>query len=167
MKTKIYSFAVIIAIAATTLIGCKGKDGEPGAQGPQGQQGNANVQSATFYVNSWTFDTFYYYTTLNYPAITQDIINTGAVLVYSLDNNTISQLPFTFYPSANYSSSVSFEASPSQVKVYVVDSDLTQPNNPGSGTFKVVVMSSRSMLANTNIDFKNYNQVKKAFNLKD
>jgi hypothetical protein len=51
--------------------------------------------------------------------------------------------------------------------VYVTDSDLTQPLNPGLLTFKVVVIASSSIAKYPNLDLNNYEEVKKTFDLKD
>lgn len=143
----------------------KPKDGAPGAQGPQG---NANVQSSIYTVTSWGYTAPEYYVNLTVSAITQDIINTGAVLVYQTTGAADVQLPYTWYPSASYSETWTPLITLSNVKIVVTDSDLTQPANPGAGVqFKVVVMASRSMLQNPHINFKNFASVKKAFNLKD
>lgn len=142
----------------------KPKDGAPGAQGPQG---NANVQSSTFTVTSWGYTAPYYYVELPVSSITQDIINTGAVLVYLKDGTTNVQLPYTFYPTATYSRTISTIIEFGKVTIYVEDSDQTQPSDPGAGQFKVLVMASKSMIQNPDIDFKNFESVKKAFNLKD
>ncbi|MDP1747567.1 MAG: hypothetical protein Q8L90_18475 [Bacteroidota bacterium] len=143
----------------------KPKDGAPGAQGPQG---NANVQSSTFTVTSWGYTAPYYYVDLPVSSITQDIINTGAVLVYLKDGSANVQLPYTWYPNANYSETLTPLITLGNVRILVEDSDQTQPDNPGAGDqFKVVVMASKSMLRNPHIDFKNFASVEKAFNLKD
>ncbi len=162
-KTIIYGMftLTVLMFGACT----KPKDGAPGAQGPQG---NANVQSNTFTVTSWGYTAPDYYVNLSESSITQDIINTGAVLVYQTNGTTNVQLPYTVYPNSTYSETWVSLITVGNVKILVEDSDQTQPNNPGAGIqFKVVVMASRSMLQNPHVNFKDFESVKKAFNLKD
>ena len=166
MKMKKTLISGMFALTVLMFGACsKPKDGAPGAQGPQG---NANVQSSTFTVTSWGYTAPDYHVDLAVSSITQDIINSGAVLVYQTDGSINVQLPYTFYPNANYSETWTPAITLGNVKIIVEDSDQTQPNNPGAGVmFKVVVMASRSMLHNPHIDFKNFASVEKAFNLKD
>lgn len=162
---------IIIGMYALTLLtfgACKkAKDGAPGAQGPQG---NANVDYSIFNVpaSSWGYTSPSYYAALIVPSITQDIIDKGAVLVYyQTGTNTYTQLPLTFFPTATYSELWEVVSSLNQVQVQITDSDLTAPNAPPACTFKVVTMASRSMLSKPNVDFRNFESVKNAFNLKD
>lgn len=157
----------MVALMVLMFGACKKpKDGAPGAQGPQG---NANVTYGIFNVpaSSWGYTSPTYYATLLEPTITQDILDKGAILVYMGSTSQWVQLPVTFYPSSTYSELIKPIFTLGQVEVDITDSDLTQPATPTAKTFKVVVIASRSMLINPNVDFSNYESVKKAFNLKD
>jgi hypothetical protein len=140
---------------------CK-KEGPPGKDG---KDGNPTVISSLVTVNSgqWTYQAPSYHVNIQYSAITQDIINKGAVLVYNQYNNTSTALPYTaFYP--NYSRLYDFTAYNGGLYIYVTDSDLTQPSNPGNLQFKIVVIPSSS-LPLYNIDLADYNQVVNYYNL--
>jgi hypothetical protein len=76
MKRISYLTAVI---AVVSLFGCT-KQGPAGPAGPPGAQGNANVQSFVFPAQSFTANEVI---TFAVPAITQLVIDSGAVVVYA------------------------------------------------------------------------------------
>ncbi len=156
---------MLVSITAIFLHGCAGKDGAPGAQGPEG---NANVTAMSYQILSsqWAYASPNLWVDLIDPDITADIINSGAVLVYSNSVGDVTQLPFTYYPSTSYSETMSAVHYVGNVQINIVDSDGATPNAPGDLIFKVVVMSSRHMLQNPHINFHDYTSVQKAFNLK-
>jgi hypothetical protein len=164
MKIKIKAITAILLIAIT-ITNCK--KGDTGPAGKDGVNGNANVVSSSVTSSNWAFVSPAWEMTLTYPAITQNILDKGAVLVYVQSGSNYYQLPYTFYPANTYSRSYTFVHYIGGLKVFVTDSDLTQPTNPGSLTFKVVVIAASQRLANPNINWKNYTEVKEALNLKD
>jgi len=167
-KTMTVVFAGLALTLGLTLTSCKkGDTGPAGTAGTNGTNGNANVVSSSLTTSAWTYVSPSWEMTFTYPAITQSILDKGAVLVYVKSGNNYYQLPFTFYPAATYSQSYEVETYLGGLKVYVTDSDLTQPTNPGSLTFKVVVIAASQRLANPNVNYDNYDDVKKAFNLQD
>lgn len=162
---KTIGMAVVMSITAILFNGCAGKDGAPGAQGPQG---NANVLSYTFSVSSWTYTAPNLWADLVDPDITSDVINNGAVLVYINNGGNLTQLPYTYYPTNTYSETMSAIHSVGNVQINLTDSDLNPPGIPSSTlVFKVVTLPSRKPLSNPHINFKDYESVKKAFDLKD
>jgi hypothetical protein len=162
MKNK--SLLLLSCIFLLTFSACK----KEGPAGKDGKDGNANVQSATFTVASWNYSSPSYYADINYSAITSGIINSGAVLVYlSNGSGGYSQLPLTIYPSSAYSETFETVTAPGLVRIYITDSDLTAPNTPGTLSFKVVVIAASARIANPDVDLSNYNEVKKAFKLKE
>ena len=144
-----------------------GATGPAGPAGPAGANGNANVVSSTITSSNWTYNSPSWEITFTYPAITQDIIDKGAVLVYLKNGTAYTQLPLTFYQSSSYSTSLEVSNFLGGVKIFWTDSDLTQPINPGSWTFKIVVIAASGKMANPNVNYKDYNAVKQAFNLQD
>ncbi|MEN9304243.1 MAG: hypothetical protein RL264_2672 [Bacteroidota bacterium] len=159
MKKRIIFFGLIVS----SLVACT----KEGPQGPAGANGNANVVSATITSSAWVFNDPSWVIAFSYPAITQDIIDKGAVLVYIRTGSEYRQLPFTFYEDDTYSSSFEVSTYLGGVKIIRTDSDLIEPENPGNLTFKVVVISASGLSQNPNIDFKDYNAVKQAFKLND
>ncbi len=89
-------FVSHLTLVALTVLACEGPAGPAGADGADGQPGNANVVSGTFSVAPAAYaDSFWYFpiaggtqgnpaqvATVAVPAITADIANNGAVLVY-------------------------------------------------------------------------------------
>jgi hypothetical protein len=154
---------LLLLVTITFFSSCK----KEGPAGLAGKDGNANVVSSTITSSSWAYTAPSWATTFDYPAITQDIINSGAVLVYLKVGNNYNQLPLTFYQTSSYSSTIEVSTFVGGLSLLWTDSDLTQPNNPGSPTFKIVVIASSGMIQNPNVDYSNYEDVKATFNLKN
>ncbi len=162
MKASTQIAALLLFFA--TFSACK----KEGPAGPAGKDGNANVKSQTFTVGSWNYSAPSYYADISYGAITQDIINSGAVLVYvSNGSGGYSQLPLTYYTSSSYSSTFEVVSAPGAVRIYATDSDLLQPANPGTRVFKVVAISSSARAAHPGLDWNDYAAVKHALQLND
>jgi hypothetical protein len=162
MKNK-FSLVLGLFFAVTfSLSSCK-----KGPEGPAGKDGNSNVVSSSITSGNWTYDEPSWVQTFTYPAITSDILNSGAVLVYVQSASNYYQLPYTYYPSSVFSKTITYVHYLGGLKVFVTDSDLTQPNNPGSLTFKVVVIASSDLIRNPNVDLTDYKAVKSAFNIAD
>lgn len=102
--------------------------------------------------------------TLNVPAITQSVLTNGAVLVYIKDGTDYFQLPLTI-PEDTYFTTYQFAHDLGVVSVFVLDSDGLLPINPGTTTFKVVVISGSGK--NPNVNYNDYNAVKAYYGLID
>jgi hypothetical protein len=92
MRIKPFYYYFIL-ITFLVLSGCEGPQGEPGPIGPQGQQGaqgiqgepgNANIISKTVTLtpDDWTIDGNLAVIYISDADLTEDIANTGVVLVY-------------------------------------------------------------------------------------
>lgn len=166
MKTTKITMMLLTIVTVILLSACA-KDGKTGPQGPagtNGTNGNANVVSSSITTTSlsWSANAPFYTTSIGYAAITQDIIDNGAVLVYiSNTAGTYQQLPFTYYPASSYSRTYTFAYAVGTVTIYVSDSDLVIPDNPGAVTFKIVVMaaSAKRELQQKHVDLNNYSEV--------
>ena len=74
---------LIVVIIATTFNACtKGDTGPQGSAGANGYNGNANVNTQTFTISSWSFNSPSYSASVTDYDITQDIVDNGAVMVY-------------------------------------------------------------------------------------
>ncbi|TNF48866.1 MAG: hypothetical protein EP305_04290 [Bacteroidetes bacterium] len=112
-----------------------------------------NIESDEIIINSWdwSYSNPMYYALINYPAITQEVVDQGAVLVYmETSTNYYSQLPVTFYPSSQWSTSVEVVHTLSQLQIIWTDSDLNTLN-PGSWKFKIVVIHNKSIVSDEDI----------------
>lgn len=169
MKNTITTKLILLALILTTVF----NSCEKGETGIPGKDGNANVTSSNYSVNSWTYSSPYYYVNLNVPALTVENINTAGVMVYfSFTGDRWIALPYTQYTtSSNYF--MSFITTTGNVQVtWVYNNTLSSGDDPN--TFystkvlcKVVVIPPYAQSLKPNIDYKNYNEVKAAFNLKD
>ncbi len=161
---KLVTIGFLIAVA-TTFSNCE-KVTVTGPAGEDGKDGNANVVSSSITSGSWSFVSPSWSQSFTYSAITQDILDNGAVLVYVASGVNYYQLPYTFYPTSSYSRTYNYVHYLGGLKVYVTDSDLNTPE-PGTLKFKVVVIEASGLMKNPNVDLNNYQAVKKAFNLTD
>lgn len=167
MKTKmIFGMVMLMALAFNACK--KPKDGKDGAQGPQGPAGNANVnvQITTVTTSDWIVSAPSYYVSIYVATITQAIVDNGAVLVYiSNGAGGWEALPVTIPVSSSYSSTYNPVHYLYGVTIWKTDTDYTQATNPGTRTFKILAIASSARLSHPNLDYTNYEAVKKAFNL--
>jgi hypothetical protein len=166
-------------VAGMLLLTSCGKDGATGPQGPAGTNGTngvANISVQDFTINSWnqtTTGTLYYYTQLNVTALTADVNNNGAVEVFfSTTGGTYwTGLPMTEYVSGGSNYIFNFSTGTNLVEVdwiaasgFVVGND---PNTIFGATIqlKVVVIPPSMRKANPDVNFHNYNEIKKHFKI--
>lgn len=123
--------------------------------------------SSSITSSAWTYVSPSWEITFTNPAITQAIINSGAVLVYIKAGEGYNQVPLTIYQSASYSTSIEVATFVGGLTVFWTDSDLTQPNNPGSQTFKIVIIAASGIIQNPNVNYSDYEEVRSVFNLED
>jgi hypothetical protein len=121
--------------------------------------GNTDISSDT-YTTTWTYQDPSYYCNLNVPEITQDIVDNGAVFVYmSNGNGGWTALPCTIPIDGSYSSTYTPVHYVGGVRIWKTDTDLLTMD-PGSTTFKVVVVSEHGLAQRPNVNWENYNEVK-------
>ncbi len=155
-------FCILISIA--TIMSACGKEGPVGPAGEPGPQGPGSVKGQTFTVSNWVFNDPSWIGTIDYPAITQAIVNTGGVFVYwKNDAGNWTALPLTFYATDWYATTLEAEHRVGGVKILKTDSDLTQPVVPGDQTFKVVVMDSEGLARNPDLNWDNFEVVSERF----
>lgn len=132
---------------------------------------NKNVKSRTFNNSTWLYNSPHYYLDLSVPELTTENINSAAVLVYfSVVDGYWRAVPFTEYTSSsNYF--MNFTANEGNVRViWTYNSITSSGDNPNKfyGTtvkFKVVVVPANAALKK--VDYDNYEEVKKVFQLED
>lgn len=158
-------------IAMVFAVSCRGP------QGPVGPMGNANVCSSTVTVRSsdWYWDNTSWRVDLRYEAITTDITDYGAVLVYMEDRNTWRQLPYTFYYNSFdnqgvesfYSSSLEVSSYDEGVSIFWTENDFFDGYRPDDHRFKIVVIAASVYQSRSDVDYSSYEAVKTAFQLAD
>ena len=126
--------------------------------------GNTDIISDTYTV-SWTFVDPSYKTEISESLITQDIIDNGAVMVYkSNGNGGWIALPYTLPLNATYSSTYSFVLYDGGLTVWKTDTDMLTLD-PGTTTFKVVILSQHGLIQHPGLDLTDYKAVEKELNL--
>lgn len=170
MKTSLNRFkrALLGMSMVMLIIGCEKPEDED-----KKDDDNVMVESRTFSNTSWAYTTPSYYLDLSVPELTADNINSAAVMVYfSILEGTWRAVPYTQYGSgSNYF--MNFMTSNGSVKVTwthnLTGSKGVDPNEYyGTNVkFKVVVIPSTVSAAKQNIDYNNYEEVSKAFDIKD
>lgn len=94
--------------------------------------------------------------------ITQDIVDNGIVQVFIQYGNQ-----WWVLPDINGINSTQYGFGVERVQLFNANSDLTQPANPGDKTFRIVIISASNKKANPNLNWGNYNEIKKVYNLVD
>ncbi|MBA3898741.1 MAG: hypothetical protein H0X62_00790 [Bacteroidetes bacterium] len=170
-KLLILLFAVV---TATSFYACKkdpipGPKGDPGRNGIDGKDGNANVRGNTFtvYTNDWKLDGNLFFYAQDMPTITQNIVNNGSVQVFmELATGYWVNMPYQEYnPNDGYFSTFNFVYGLNYIEIYKIDSDLLEPENPGTRTFKVVAIASSALVAKPDLDLTDYEVLKENFDI--
>jgi hypothetical protein len=171
MKNLCKKFAILSI--AMIVFGCS-KDGEIGPQGPagtngsngtNGTNGNANVLGSgdfTITPTDWLSSGNTKYVNISNSVISQQIVNTGVVMVYQKVNNNYIALPFS---SGGFDYRFAFGLNNLQIIVSTYNN--TAFTVTSNFTIRYVVISSTNKMAGSNINWQNYEEVKYKFNLKD
>lgn len=164
----------VTLFVAFLMVSCIGPQGPVGPQGPEG---NANVvsQTVTVYPMDWYWDYTSWRVDIEYGAITTDITDYGAVLVYMDNAGTWRQIPFTFYYEAEYddgsygfcSSSLEVSTYDKGVSIFWTESDFYAGFRPEEHNFKIVVIAASVYNSRADIDYSDYEAVKRAYQLAD
>lgn len=165
MKNKLHFFiaAIINCCVLFTFSGCESEEPvDPAKQ----------VSSHTFSVGSWSYSSPVHYADLPVSEITSANINSAGVMVYySVYQNVWISVPYTVYGTL-HDYHMGFVYDPGTVEVtwmYDGTSAGSDPNTYYGTTVrcKVVVVPSAARLANPDIDWNDYEEVKERFDLKD
>jgi hypothetical protein len=170
MKKLLFAF-----LSMTFLFASCAKDGKDGAVGPQGPAGNANVSSttinvaATDWVTQGSGPTHRWYSAyLSVPSITQAVLDRGLVMVYwNLWTTEYVPLPHLISPP-NWSDARQWTPFHylGGVRIESVHPDHTRSVRPDAAKFKVVVIPA-GLRKMPKVDWNNYAEVAKTFNLPD
>ncbi len=177
------SLICMTMLAISFLASCRGPMGPMGPEGPEGpagQNGNANVASSTvtIYSNDWEWSDHncQWSVEIDYPAINNNVFNYGAVLVYMDVNGSWNQVPLTYYYQdvdnegniINCAASIEVATlSDGGVRLYWTESDFYDGCRPDTHDFKIVAIEASVYSNRSDVDYSNYEAVKKAFMLAD
>lgn len=155
-------------------MGPAGPAGISGSDGTDGTDGNANVTgSNTVILNNWVevFNNgtdFFFSSQVNWPGITQDIVNTGAVLAY-VDGGGGSWVALPTTTSGNgYTLTLGFQFKVGTVTFYWDGYDNLFPyvaSDFNGDVVRIVAITSKNLIINPDVNLNDYYEVKKAFNL--
>jgi len=147
-----------IALMATSLaiITACTKDDSP--------NGNANLEHFTYTIqsNQWYTRGVYgslgwqYYSQIDIPDITKDVMENGAVMIYIKQNDLFYPLP-AITDEDGWVNTVQFNVYLGQVEIFVEDTDF-QTVAPGAMTLKIVIFNKLKSLP-AYLDIKDYKQV--------
>ncbi len=177
MKKTVKSTILLLAAGILSLTSCvkegpvgpQGPAGYDGANGATGPTGSSNVASNTFVVtpNYWAASTGVSNTTVTggayfYDNLTSPIGDGSAVLVYLQSYKTWIPLPWT-----NNDIEYSFDNTANTLQLTIQSgSGNTTVNLPtANDTFKLVVVTPAMKALHPNVNYKDYNEVKRVFNL--
>ncbi|MDB9932883.1 hypothetical protein OAD28_09255 [Flavobacteriales bacterium] len=117
---------------------------------------------STFVVdsNNWRVSNQFLIATIDIPAITQEIIDKGAVLIYQKENASWISLPFSFTMNASSPSTfVRVNHFVGYITIYRSNSDYSVPSNPGVRTFKCVILTGDQLASHPEIDINNIQEL--------
>lgn len=160
---------LLIILAAFLITGCqkgdKGDTGDTGPAGPSGPKGSANVSSTNYTVATGTWggvNTGFVFKDITINEITQSILDNGVVMVYEGGPSQWNALPHS-----NQNDEWRFLISTQRLRVILLHANGTNVADPGSKTFKVVIISGDAMTLHPNLNLNNYDEVKYALQLED
>jgi hypothetical protein len=167
MKTNIKSISLagIALILGLTIISCK--KGDTGPAGPAGKDGNANVQNYSITISSWqwTYDNTYerlYYRWYN-SANSQ-----SAVYGYVMSGSGKQSMPYYTSTSAwseQYDLASNLFSSPAYVEFQFTNYNSRTTAPSYDKYFYLVIIPPAQRKANPNVDYSNYEEVKRVFKL--
>ncbi len=169
MKTKIATILFIGAIAL--FASCKksttGPTGPAGATGATGAQGNANVKIYNYGIT--TFSSSSILARFAPAGLTAQKIDSSLILVYYSEGAGQWNMANGLGPGGSYATIQYTEPSDTSVNVYLQDSDGS--NYSGSGVtwqkVRVVIAPTGSVFRKAELDYSNYAEVAKYYNIKD
>ncbi len=192
MKKNIYLFATL-SVSIFLLNSCEGPEGQAGPQGASGIAGVAGSNGVkgdpgvTFYATGWITATkkllvdsynktdFYSGITLQAALITtyltQKTLDGGIVMVYNREASSkaiVYAVPFDTYFKIDNHVTYSFNAEPGKVNCYISFSKNLDPSTYFvDEEYRVVIIPPASGARFANLNWKDYNEVKKVLNLND
>ncbi len=173
MKTKIATILFIGAIALfasckKSTTGPTGPAGAAGATGATGAQGNANVKIYN-YGSTVLESANAFYTSFKPAGLTAQKIDSSLILVYFSADGSQWNMANGLGPGATYATIQYTEPSDASVNVYLKNAN-GSPYSGGTVTWqkvRVVIAPTGSIFRKANIDYSNYAEVAKYFNIKD
>lgn len=169
MKTTKRILMLLVIASMTTILGCAkdGKDGLPGPQGPAGQNGNANVKNYSLTVSSWqwTYDNLY---ERHYYRYSNSSNSQSVVYGYVMSGSGKQAIPYYTCPSwqcIQFDMATYLFGSPPYIEFQYTNYNSKTTAPTSDSYFYLVIVPPTIRMANPNVDWTNYEEVKKTFNL--
>lgn len=169
MKTLKRILSLVVIVSMVSIFSCtkEGKQGEQGMSGANGTNGSSNVQNFDITLNSWdwTYDNLYqrqyyrYWVSADYNSLVVCYVMSGSGKQIMPYYEAITQRNYDF-------ANVLYQSSP-YIEIQYTDynSPTTAPSS--SKNFYLIIVPPTARLANPNVDYTNYEEVKRTFNLKE
>lgn len=162
------ALVLTVSFSAFLLSSCeKGKDGDPG------KPGKVNVSSHTYAVNKWSLNGSVWFANFPVSELTPKNNDSASVQVYfGVGNGTWQALPRVQVEGGNnYFMNYSTAKDTIQVQ-WVSNSILFKGDDPNSyyntvSQFKVVVIPPVALKAKPDVDLRDYQAVKRAFEIRN
>lgn len=182
---------LVLLVFVTSIFSCRGdngidgKDGKDGVNGQAGANGNANVIVGDWFTpNAYTMQTVYGIRTFSYvlndSKLTKEVLDKGTVLVYGnlrgyvtdiWPTDQVSLLPISLtyiYLDVTMTDTWSVNLSPSKLKIQAVNDKNNYSSFTPLNRFRYIIIPAGTGNKNANqIDYNDYESVKKFYNLKD
>lgn len=165
------------AIAALLFTGCA-KDGDTGPQGTQGNtgpQGNPGISQIKCFYEYLSASTDFTNLSTNtnttrkkaivyLPELTSSVLNDGLVMVYEEGATDVwKAMPYTSFFTSGHALYHSFTSEPNWINIYLESE--TNFTISGIWSYKIVVASNSLRQANPDLNWNDYKEVCRRFNL--
>jgi hypothetical protein len=167
------SVRILSLLFLTIAFACEGPRGPRGLDGIDGLDGEVNAYSAMYEVSpsSWDGDFSGFFATLPMAEITSDIYETGAVLVYWMNDadQNFSILPYWYMDSEGWTINVACDIYIGSIDIFYQEifdglPDTFAPEE--TQFFKVVVIDAIPLATvKSMVDINDFNAVTKTFNV--
>jgi len=142
MKTiKFLNYATFVLFLGLAISSCEGPEGPAGPAGTDGTDGNANVISSDWFAATWTVPSTSAAFTHTAPEITQDVLDTGVIMVYMKTSGHVYALPISFMGDSN-PKEYNFWADPGSVRIWFTAESSYSPSS--SKRFRYVIIPSNN-----------------------
>ena len=162
----------VLSCSSDGAAGPAGTNGTNGANGTNGINGNANVLgSSPFTTTSTNWSSIsggvmWTASMTGQTEITQNVVDKGIVSVFrKYTSGGITE--WSPLPDTNTNINISFNYGVGYITFFTQSTNAVVIANPGAITFRYVIITPSNKMANPKTNWKDYNQVKQALNLKD
>ncbi|MFL5754106.1 MAG: hypothetical protein ACJ76F_11910 [Bacteroidia bacterium] len=164
IKTKV-SIILVLFVTGFTVSNCK-----KGDTGPEGPAGSVNITSKTFTVKTWASNSSFYYASLSIAELTSDVNSKGVVQVFLSTNSGTNwvAMPYTAVASTNYF--MNYITGVGLVEPHWVYNGVgvgSDPNSFYSATCQVKVVIIPPSMKKRNVDYKNYEELRTVYGIKN